>query len=300
MGTEFRQLASRVSCFLSRVNVGAVSAPEGTILIDSGIDEDVGRRLLALASGKGMNICAIVNTHFHSDHFSANAIIASRTGAKVYAPEIEEIFLRHPELEPYYLWGTAAAPKEYRESKFLRGQASPVDGAFPEGKLSICGAELEAISLPGHSLNQMGILVDGVLFAGDSLFSGETFGKHRMLFCSDVTRALASLDRIAALPGIQFVVPSHGTVIPAEELPAAVAENRRALESASEAVLAQARGNSAEEILKGYADSEGLQMGSIQYILHLTTVKAHLTHLEGLGRITCSMDGNLLVWQHKN
>ncbi|MFH0961060.1 MAG: MBL fold metallo-hydrolase [archaeon] len=288
--------------FPGRVNSGLIS-PNGKqgVLIDSGIDEDSGRRLLSGCQAKGIGISAILNTHGHSDHFSGNAIIVERTGAKVFAPETDSAIIRNPSLEPYFLWGMAAPPKEAR-NKFLQGTPCKVDELVSEGKFSAAGFELEAISLPGHSAGQTGYLFSKILFAGDAFFSGESLFKHKILFCSDVSSALASIGKLEALVKegrVETIVPGHGEPASGNALAKTLGDNRASLEAASEAILSLFGGEpkTDQELLKEYSDREGTVLNFTQYVLHLTTFRAQLTHLQATGRASCKMSENRLVWE---
>ncbi|MBN8263585.1 MAG: hydroxyacylglutathione hydrolase [Xanthomonadales bacterium] len=62
-----------------------------------------------------------------------------------------------------------------------------------------------ALELPGHTRSHLGYIADGVLFCGDTLFS---LGCGR-LFEGTPAQMLASLDRLAALPGETRVCCTH-------------------------------------------------------------------------------------------
>lgn len=301
MAPAFRRLSGNLGAILGRVNCGVLISGNKAAVIDTGIDSDFGRRIISLLSENSLEISAILNTHAHSDHFSGNSVIVERTGAKVHCPKIEADTLRNPELEGYSLWGMAKSPKGTR-NKHLMGTSSPVDfeitsagkiPSLPEGFLA------EAVSLPGHSFNQMGYLSESTLFAGDSFFSGETLEKHKLLFCSDIASALLSLDRIGTLFSegrIGRVVPSHGEIIEGSLIPETVSLNRKGLLSASETALSFAGSRTVEEIVAEYAGSIGADFSITQYFLHLTIFKAHLSYLEENGKVSSEMRENRLIW----
>jgi len=95
--------------------MGVVEAEGGAILIDSGIDDDTARRALKLL--EGLEVKVIINTHAHADHCGGNAFIKKRTGAQIFAPEIEGCFIAHPFLEPSFL--CSASPLAEMRNKFL-------------------------------------------------------------------------------------------------------------------------------------------------------------------------------------
>lgn len=69
---------------------------------------------------------AIVNTHSHADHCGGNRYIKERTGATIYASEIESAIIQYPLLEPLYLFSGASPLRDLR-NKFLMAQSSSVD-----------------------------------------------------------------------------------------------------------------------------------------------------------------------------
>ncbi len=301
MAAEFSRMSEDLGAILGRVNCGVVTSGNNAIVIDTGIDEGFGRRISAILSENSLRLVAILNTHAHSDHFSGNAILVERTSAKVFCPKIESDTLRNPELEGYALWGMAKSPAGTK-NKHLMGVQSPVDFEISkEGPVPNLpeAFSIEAISLPGHSFNQMGYLSRGTLFAGDSIFSGETLEKHKLLFCSDVGQAISTLEKIKELHSegkITRVVPGHGSVFSGEEIPGILERNKSKLSSASETVLSFASACAVEYMVSRYAESIGQSFGLTQYFLHLTIFKAHLSYLEETGKVRSEMRENRLIW----
>jgi len=75
------------------------------IAIDSGGDEDAGRRILRECERLGVTLAALINTHSNADHCGGNAFLAKRTGCIIAATELEGTFLQYPQLEPSFLAG---------------------------------------------------------------------------------------------------------------------------------------------------------------------------------------------------
>ena len=82
-----------------------VSAPGEAWLIDAGSDKDAGKKVLRHAEAMGWKIQGILATHSHADHIGGAALIAQRTGCKVYASRAEIAFVERTEYEPALLWG---------------------------------------------------------------------------------------------------------------------------------------------------------------------------------------------------
>jgi len=90
---------------------------------------------------------------------------------------------------------------------------APADARIPiatrrvhEGDVLVLGPwAFRVLELPGHTRSHVGYAADGVVFCGDTLFS---LGCGR-LFEGTPAQMLASLDRLAALPGETRVCCTH-------------------------------------------------------------------------------------------
>ncbi len=121
----------------------------------------------------------ILVTHHHADHTGGIDALREATGAAVYGPASERI------------------PKPYLPL---------VEG----DKLNALGVDFKVLDVPGHTAGHIAYYapdVDGkpLLFCGDTLFSG---GCGR-LFEGTPAQMLASLDKLATLPGSTVVCCTH-------------------------------------------------------------------------------------------
>lgn len=127
----------------------------------------------------GLQLASILVTHHHPDHTGGVAELHQATGAPVYGPAREAI------------------PEPFKRLK---------DG----DTVQALGLTFEVIDVPGHTAGHIAFYtpdMDGrpLLFCGDTLFSG---GCGR-LFEGTPAQMLASLDRLAALPGNTRVCCTH-------------------------------------------------------------------------------------------
>lgn len=145
------------------------------LVVDPGDDVPV---LQALQT-RQLQLKAILVTHHHADHVGGVAELRAATGASVYGPAGEEM----PE---------------------------PLQRMDDGDTLTLLGAHFTVLNVPGHTAGHIAWFspdVDGqpLLFCGDTLFSG---GCGR-LFEGTPAQMLASLDRLAALPGATRVCCAH-------------------------------------------------------------------------------------------
>jgi len=142
---------------------------DGVVVVDPGEFAPL-RPLLA----DGLRVSAILLTHHHADHVGAAGELVEATGAACFAPHDPRIALACERVG---------------------------DG----GTIVAGGHAFGVIALPGHTLSHVAFVGDDIVFCGDTLFS---LGCGR-LFEGTPTQMLASLDRLAALPGPTRVCCGH-------------------------------------------------------------------------------------------
>lgn len=127
----------------------------------------------------GLQLSAILVTHHHADHTGGVDTLRDTTGAKVFGPATERI------------------PKPFTP---LRGGDA----------INAIGLSFQVIDVPGHTSGHIAYYTPDMngkplLFCGDTLFSG---GCGR-LFEGTPAQMLASLDKLAALPGNTVTCCTH-------------------------------------------------------------------------------------------
>ncbi len=145
------------------------------VVVDPGDGEVVLQALQRLQ----LQLAAILVTHHHADHTGGVDMLRTATQAQVYGPAGEAI----------------------------PGPFVPLSGG---DAFDWQGQRVEVLDVPGHTAGHIAYFVPAadtapLLFCGDTLFSG---GCGR-LFEGTAAQMLASLDRLAALPGDTQVCCAH-------------------------------------------------------------------------------------------
>lgn len=194
------------------------------ILIDAGYEQEA-QALLDYLYANSLAPAAIINTHGHVDHAGADKFIKERSGAIVYAPCGESWVIEKPELEMIGLTGTPSFGT--LNDAFLRGRHCHTDVTLQPGAVTIYSVQLNALSLPGHSIDHMGIATpDNVLFCGDAVYTHEFIKKYKLPYISDVAATFSTLEYLKDMT-YAYYVPSHGTVL--RDIRSAVEENVKLL-----------------------------------------------------------------------
>ncbi|MBE6689423.1 MAG: MBL fold metallo-hydrolase [Ruminococcaceae bacterium] len=259
-------------------------------LIDSGNDKDAGRRCKKILDEQGWCLKGILITHSNADHIGGCAYLQSQYGCKVFAGGIEAAFTKNPILEPAFLYG--GFPFSELKHKFLMAQPCDVssfeDADFPK--------EVEIIPLPGHFFDMVGFkLPDGTFFIADCLSSETALEKYHLSFLYDAEAYLKTLE---ALPSItaSVYIPSHAQ--PTKDISDLAKLNRdKVMSIATEIVTLCSKPVTFEELLDSVFTHYALTMTYEQYVLIGSTLRSYLAWLKESGKITCSIDGNRIVWQ---
>lgn len=154
----------------------------------------------------GLDIAAILLTHHHADHIGGARSLRERHGVPCYGPHDSRI--------------------------------GAVDRRFEDGErldLDELGLAFEVISVPGHTSSHIAFFGHGLLFCGDTLFS---LGCGR-LFEGSPAQMLASLDRLAALPGSTLVCCAHEYTLANARFAMTVDPDNPALRARADEAVAQ-------------------------------------------------------------
>ena len=297
-----KRITENAAYITGAVNVGVIETEGGgAILIDSGLEKRVARRLLDTLKKEGLFPLAVINTHGHPDHCGGSAYLKQEAGVEILASRPEAVLMENPWLEPRYLT-CGAEPFPGLENKFLQGEPVEVDHLLemselsplsgPEGShasgreessLNISGlnpvSPLTAVDLSGHTPGMIGIACEGVLFCADSFFAAGTLSRHPVPHLMDVGGFLQTLEELEASDYSHYL-PSHGRLN--SDISALLEQNRERVQEILNFMRERLQQSQAgtEEIIGEVFEHYQVDIDDVQsYCLNRTALLAHLSHL---------------------
>lgn len=301
---ELIQLDKHTWVVQGGANIGVIAYEGRCLIIDSGIDKDAGSAILKQVKKLGLAPTALLITHAHADHTGGAHQLVRQTGLNVYATRVEASVMASPMLEPLYLFGGAAPPKELQH-KFFLAKPCVASSILAGDEQVIDQIPLEVLSLAGHSPEQVGVAFGDTLFAGDAFLTPDILDKHRIPFYTDIATGLTTLDMLKQrVSSFAHIVAGHGEVYtsPARALQAIeyAAQRLENILEQTRSALAYGEGRPTSHILRAVADAQGATITSLsQHALYTTTVQAALSALYARGEVHPLFEGNFLLWQRQ-
>jgi len=192
---ELKKIRGRTYYIPGATNVGVYRYRNSLCtLVDTGINNTAGRKIIELLEDNNLKIKYIINTHAHPDHFGANNFIKEKyPGVQILTSYKEKLFMENSFLEQTVLYGAAAMPG--LSARILKAQDTAVDLVVDEGITELDNKKFEIVSLEGHSIGQIGVATeDSVLFCGDAFFSEDKMDKYPFPFVFDLEAHLKTLE----------------------------------------------------------------------------------------------------------
>lgn len=180
-------------------NVYIISDGSATFVVDPSDNAD---RIIAALGGRTLD--AIVITHRHADHVGALKDLKDKTGAPVYASEIDAPEIEHP----------------HGGDGPLRVKGCSVDVKVKDkDTIAIGNMRWKVLLTPGHTEGGICLFLDAsntdhpecdnILISGDTLFCG-SIGRTDFPGGSD-KQMRSSLRRLSQLPDDTIVLPGHNS-----------------------------------------------------------------------------------------
>jgi len=299
---QLTQLHDQTWVIQGGANIGVIVHEDRCLIIDSGMDKDTGRAILNQVKKLGLTPTALLVTHAHADHFGGAHYLVRQTGLKVYATRVEAAVMSGPILEPLYLFSGAQPPRELQH-KFLLAKPCLVDTVLAGNEQTVDHIPLQVVSLPGHSIEQVGVAFGNTLFIGDAFLTPEILDKHRIPFYTDIQTGLTTLTTLKKqIASFKHIVAGHGEIYTSvERANGAIEYTVKRLEDILEnvrAALADGDARPMTDLLRTVADAQGVNIETLsQYVLCNTTVQSAVSTLYMRGEINPLFQHNFLAWQ---
>lgn len=163
------------------------------ILIDPGAQA---KRILNMVADENVDVKYIINTHGHVDHVGANAEVREALGAPLLIHEADSAMCKKPNDS---LAAFVGGMKLAEPDRLLKGG----------DKITVGTLTVEVIETPGHTKGCITLLADGVLFTGDTLFSG-SIGRTDLPGGSFEEIIQSIKEKLLVFPDETVVYPGHG------------------------------------------------------------------------------------------
>ncbi len=161
------------------------------VIIDLGSDAEF---IYNEIKNKGYESCGVVLTHGHFDH-SGGCYDMQQKGVPIYIFEKEYDFT-FTNKNCAYVFGL-----QYKEFK--------ADYTFTKGKFNIGGLNFNVISTPGHTEGSVCLMLDDVIFSGDTLFNG-SYGRYDLITGNRKDLISSIVDTLFKLKTDYKIYPGHG------------------------------------------------------------------------------------------
>lgn len=288
---ELIQVSENDYYIQSPAKIGLVRLNDQDVcLIDSGNDENAGRKVRQILENNNWHLKAIYNTHSNADHTGGNHYLQKYYGCKIYAPGIELDFTKHPILEPSFVYG--GYPCSDLRHKFLLADACEVEELTPD----VLPEGMTMFPLPGHFFDMVAFRTkDDTVYLADCICSEQTLQKYQITFVYDVAAYLQTLEAIKSFKAKIFV-PAHTE--PASDFTDLAQYNIEKVWEIANTILDFCKeGINFEALLQKLFNHYNLRMSFAQYALVGSTVRSYLSWLKDTGRLTVEFENNMLLWK---
>lgn len=298
---EFKKINEHCFYFPGRVNIGYLYNGTDGMIIDSGIDDSVMKKVYKELETQQLPLTYLFITHAHADHYGGASYLQQQTDVITIAPYLEEAIMQYPILEPIYLFGGNDPLPELR-NKFLEGKPIKVDHVIKEGSHTFGSFTFHTHLFSGHSYYQLGIEYEEILYAGDGYFSAEQLKQHKIPYLTDAEAAIQTLKQIKALP-CQGALPGHGEYEEdfTETIEANIDYHERVLDWLDELVYNHQSGISHEKLVAAMCRNYEVETDRLsQWLLYRTAVTSYLTALMKAERVHYQIEnGRWILYPYK-
>ncbi len=295
-----KQVKENVYCITGPINVGLIQTDRGFVVIDTGLDESYGRKIIKAVEELDGNIIGIINTHSHADHFGGNNYIRKRINIWTIASKMEKALIENPVFEPIYLFG--GAPFSDMRTKFTEGKPSYIDMIVEEEKTVKFLGDLGISIFPlyGHSPAQIGISYNDILFIGDVVMPENVMNKYKLGYLYDVSQEKQALEKLKDIDK-EFFVPGHGELMDFHKLKRLIELNLENISMIEGLILKILKDEplSSEALFSHLIEVLNIEPDLIQVLLLFSTVKGFLSGLKKEGVLEFFIEEGKIMWKKR-
>ncbi|UHA72721.1 MBL fold metallo-hydrolase [Paenibacillus sp. 481] len=263
------------------------------VLIDSGANKDVAKRIEQSIKQKDYQITSIIVTHGHQAQLGGVSYFKQKyKGLKVYATSWTTQFIEKRALEDWLSGHIPCITKEteHNQSPDLITDIVP----YTDHTLVIDQVSFAVVPLPGHFPGMVGLITpDQVFYCGDAIFGKKTLNKQKLLYYTDIKGAKASLRKIGKRKTNGYVL-SHGGVY--TEVTDLIQQHLQLIDETSTFILGLVREQpmTLESIVQQVMKKYQLQNKSAHFTLANSIVRSYLTELSDNSKLRATVnDGRL-------
>lgn len=177
--------------------IGCPATKEAAVIDPGAFSPEEVQGILGLLEREGLKARYIINTHGHIDHIAGNRAVKQATGAPILIHADDAGRLGDGQLNGSFLFG-------------LDIQSPPADRLLEDGETVELGDfRIKVLHTPGHTPGGVCLLLDGVLFSGDTLFAGSV-GRTDLPGGSERAILKSIREKLLVLPDDIMVRPGHG------------------------------------------------------------------------------------------
>ena len=167
------------------------------VVIDPGGEEEVGL-VLSFLQENNFDLKYIINTHGHIDHIAGNNLLKAKTEALLLIHRLDADML-------------VDANKNF--SSFMGKEicSPPADKLLEEGdEISLGTLNLIVIHTPGHTPGGISLVLNNIVFTGDTLFAGG-IGRTDLPGGSYQDLIKSIKEKLLILGDDKIIYPGHGS-----------------------------------------------------------------------------------------
>lgn len=265
-------------------NVGVFSyRNKNCLVIDTGINNTQGRKIMEVTESSGLHPKFIFNTHNHPDHSAGNRVFREAyPGVIVHASPLAKIYIENPIVHSTMLFSASAPSTIFRSSPVHN-----IDVELAAGQCKIGDEKFTVFELPGHSPDQIGIMTsDKVLFCGDAVFSRETIEKYKIPYLHDAAAYLSSMEMLKQTDAEIFVIGHSSPPLEKDDFTTLVDFNIANLQDCCALIVDLcAQPQTKESLLENLISLYELEVDELQYLLDFASVSALVSMLLDAGKL---------------